>query len=190
MERPVQAAPGKPESGAGEFPPLRVRLRDGRSVTIRAIRPDDADAMRAAFEHLSAEARYSRFMGAVKLTPAMVERAVRPLGDHERALAAIAGEGPDGAIVGGARYVKGADSETCEFAVTITDGWRGAGLASRMLRALIRDAGGRGLKYMDGFVLAANKPMLDLARRLGFEVGASDEGPAVRLVRRDLSTNQ
>ena len=170
----------------GEFSPMPVTLRDRRSVTIRAIRPDDADAMRAAFEHLSAEARYSRFMGAVKLTPALLERAVRPLADRERALAAIAGEGTDWTIVGGARYVKGRDSETCEFAVTITDGWRGAGLASRMMRALITDAATRGLKRMEGYVLAANKPMLDLARRLHFEIGPSDEGPSVKLVRLDL----
>jgi len=57
------------------------------------------------------------------------------------------------------------------------------------LVALTRDAGGRGLKRMDGFVLAASKPMLGLARRLGFEVGASDEGPSVKFVRLDLSTN-
>jgi RimJ/RimL family protein N-acetyltransferase len=175
-----------PRTAVDEFPPVRVTLRDGRRVTLRAIRPDDADAMRAAFERLSAEARYSRFMMAVNLTPAIVERAIRPLADRERALVAVAGEGTDGTIVGGARYVGGGDGETCEFAVTITDGWRGAGLASSMMRALIRDARTRGLKRMEGYVLAANRPMLDLARRLDFEVGASDEGPSVKLVRLDL----
>ena len=63
-----------------------MTLRDGRNVTLREIRPDDADAMRAAFERLSTEARYTRFMSVVKLTPAMVERAVRPLADRERVL--------------------------------------------------------------------------------------------------------
>ena len=187
MEPADPAVPGKPESAASEFPALRVTLRDGRSVTLREIRPDDADAMGAAFERLSAEARYSRFMSVVKLTPAMVERAVRPLGDRERALVAIAGEGTNGTIVGGARYVRGQDGEACEFAVTITDDWRGAGLASGMMRVLIRDACTRGLKRMEGYVLAANRPMLDLARRLDFEVGASDEGPLVKLVRLDLA---
>jgi len=186
MERANLTVPGKPESAASEFSPVRLTLRDGRSVTIRAIRPDDADAMRAAFEHLSAEASYSRFLGAVNLTPAMAEHAVRPLADRERALVAVAGEGSDGTIVGGARYVRGGDGGTCEFAVTITDGWRGAGLASSMMRALIRDACTRGLKRMEGYVLAANRPMLDLARRLHFEIGPSDEGPSVKLVRLDL----
>ena len=99
---------------------------------------------------------------------------------------AVAGEGADGAIVGGARYIAGGNSETCEFAIMISDEWRGAGLASRMMRALITDAATRGLKRMEGYVLAANRPMLDLARRLGFEAGASDEGPSVKLVRLDL----
>ena len=68
----------------------------------------------------------------------------------------------------------------------IADEWRGVGLASSIMRALIRDARARGLKRMEGYVLATNKPMLELARRLGFEVGASDEGPSVRLARLDL----
>ena len=59
----------------------------------------------------------------------------------------------------------------------IADGWRGAGLASSIMRALIRDARARGLKRMEGHVLAENRSMLDLARRLGFAVGASEEGP-------------
>jgi len=186
MERANLTVPGKPAAALDEFPPVRVTLRDGRSVTVREIRPDDADAMRAAFDHLSEEARYSRFMLAVNLTPAMVERAVRLSSDRERALVAVLGEGADATIVGGARYVRGTDSETCEFAVTIADEWRGAGLASGLLRALIRDARTRGLKRMEGYVLATNTPMLDLARRLNFTVGASDEGPSVKLVRLDL----
>ena len=36
----------------------------------------------------------------------------------------------------------------------ISDGWRGMGLASSIMRALIRDARTRGLKRMEGYVLA------------------------------------
>ena len=39
---------------------------------------------------------------------------------------------------------------------------------------------------MEGFVLAGNTSMLALARKLGFEVTASDEGPRVRYVRLEL----
>ncbi|MCC7486644.1 MAG: GNAT family N-acetyltransferase [Burkholderiales bacterium] len=175
---------GNREAG---FAPVRVALRDGRSVMVRAIRPDDADAMRAALDDLSPEARYSRFMMPLKqLSPVLLERAVRVAGERERALVAVIGESPAETVVGGARYAGGPDDEACEFAITVADGWRGAGLASRMLKVLIADARARGWRRMEGYVLASNRAMLDLARRLGFEVGASEEGPSVKLVRLDL----
>ena len=168
------------------FVPIRVALRDGRSVTIRAIRADDAEGMQAAVARLSEEARYTRFMAPLKeLSPTMLERAVRPAAGRDLALVVVAGEGQDEVIVGGARYI-GAEDGSCEFAVTITDAWQGVGLASRLMRELIRDARAHGLKRMDGFVLASNRPMLELARRLGFSVGPSEEGPSVRLVRLEL----
>jgi len=170
-----------------DFAPVKVALRDGRSVTIRAIRADDAEGMQAAMRRLSDEARYTRFMAPLKaLSPSMLERAVHPVASRDLALVAVAGEGADEIIVGGARTI-GAGDGSCEFAVTITDGWQGAGLASKLMRALIEDARARGLERMEGYVLASNRPMLELARRLGFSVGPSEEGPSVRLVRLELS---
>jgi GNAT superfamily N-acetyltransferase len=177
------------EAQLGDFPPRGVSLRDGRSVTIRAIRADDAEGMQSAIVRLSEEARYTRFMAPLKeLSPAMLERAVRPVAGRDLALVAVAvaGEGEDEVIIGGARYI-GTEDGSCEFAVTITDDWQGAGLASTLMKALIEDARTRSVKRMDGFVLASNRPMLELARRLGFSVGPSEEGPSVRLVRLELA---
>jgi len=171
-----------------EFAPVRATVRDGRSVTIRSIRSDDAAAIQTAFVQLSREARYSRFMAPLNnLPPAMLKRAVQPAAARELALVAVAGDGADEIVVGGARYVRGSDDHTCEFAVTVGDDWRAAGLGSRMLKELILDAQARGFKRMEGYVLAANAPMLRLARRLGFEAAASDEGPSVKLVHLDLA---
>ena len=169
------------------FAPIGVALRDGRSVTVRAIRADDAEGMQAAFVRLSEEARYTRFMAPLKeLSPSMLERAVRPVAGRDLALVVVSGEGKDEVIVGGARTI-GAPDGSCEFAVTITDNWQGAGLATRLMTALIEDARARGIERMDGYVLASNRPMLALARRLGFSVGPSAEGPSVRLVRLELA---
>ncbi len=75
------------------FEPVNVALRDGRSVMIRAVRADDAEGMQAAMVRLSEEARYTRFMAPLKeLSPAMLERAVRPVPDRDLALVAVAGE--------------------------------------------------------------------------------------------------
>jgi len=165
----------------------RVSLRDGRSVMIRSVRVEDAAGMQAAVTRLSDEARYTRFMAPLKeLSPSMLERAVHPVADRDLALVAVDGEGAEEEIVGGARYI-GAEDGSCEFAVTIADGWQGAGLASRLMQSLIEHARAQGLTHMDGFVLASNRAMLALARRLGFSVGPSEEGPSVKLVRLELA---
>jgi len=42
----------------------RATLRDGTPVDVRPIRPEDADALRRAFDRLGPESRYRRFMAA------------------------------------------------------------------------------------------------------------------------------
>ena len=182
------------ESVSADFTPINVTLRGGRKVMLRSIRPDDADALQAAMGRLSGEARYMRFMAAVKeLSPVMLERAVHPLAGRELALVAQADatdDGTGGRIVAGARYIAGEDLQTCEFAIAVTDAWCGAGLASRLMRELIRSARAHRLKRMEGFILAGNAPMRKLAKRLGFQVTASDEGPGVVRVVLDLDSAQ
>ena len=169
------------------FTPIEITLRDGRRVRLREIRPDDRDEVLQAFGRLSSESRYTRFMSTLKdLSPQMLERAVHPRTDRELGLVAEidALDGID--IVAGARYYIQADGESCEFAITVADGWQGAGLASRLLRELIGAARARGLKHMEGFVLAGNRAMLTLARRLGFTVTPDPEDATVKIVRLDL----
>jgi RimJ/RimL family protein N-acetyltransferase len=182
------------ESTSADFTPVSVKLRDGRRVTLRSIRADDGDAMQAAMGRLSGEARYMRFMAAVKqLSPDLLKRAVNPVAGRDLALVALAAAAGDEAgrrIVAGARYIASPDLQTCEFGIAVTDEWCGAGLASHLMRELIRSARMRGLKSMEGFILAANAPMRKLAGRLGFKVTASDEGPGVVRVCLDLDSAQ
>jgi acetyltransferase len=91
-------------------------------------------------------------------------------------------------IVGAASCMIGADPETCEFAITIVDPYAGGGLGKGLLTTLIEVARRRGLRVMEGFVLAANKPMLELARRLGFEIRFDPDDLSVRIVRLELGS--
>ena len=171
------------------FQPIEATLRDGRRVRIRAIRPDDRDEVVQAFDRLSRESRYTRFMSPLLQVPATVlERTLQLQDAHELGLVAEI-DAPDGIdIVAGARYFIQADGETCEFAVTVADGWQKVGLASRLMRELIAAARARGLRHMEGFVLAGNGGMLDLARRLGFSLRADPHDHAVTIVRLPLTT--
>jgi len=170
------------------FVPIEVELRDRRRVRLREIRPDDREEVRQAFERLSSESRYTRFMSTVKeLSPHMLDRAVHKQTERELGLVAEI-DAPDGIdIVAGARYYVQADNGRCEFAITVADGWQGVGLASRLMRELIEAARLRGLKQMEGFVLAENSGMLNLARRLGFTVETDPDDVMVKIVRLDLT---
>jgi RimJ/RimL family protein N-acetyltransferase len=168
--------------------PLDIALRDGRHVTLRAIRPDDAEALRKAFDHLSSEARITRFMAPMKQLPGdMLERAVNPSPGQEVALVAVAANEDGGeTVVAGARYYADANNEAAEFAVTVADEWQGLGLATALLKELIRRGREQGLRFIDGFVLARNRAMLDCAKRLGFEVMTGTGDPGTVLIRLNL----
>src|SRR5262245_21999253 len=103
-------------------PTFTVQLRDGRSVTVRPITPEDKDGLNDAVMSLSDESRYTRFMAATRQWSAQVlEAATHPKPRQECALVAVSGDPVDGVIVGGARYASLPDSHTCEFAVTVND---------------------------------------------------------------------
>jgi RimJ/RimL family protein N-acetyltransferase len=153
--------------------PRRVTLRDGREVTVRAVVETDAESIVRAFERLSDESRYSRFMMHKKrLSDAAVQRGVHPRPGRDFVLVATtaAADGVD--IVGAAQYVQADESGdgACEFAITVAEDWRGSGLATRLLAGLVRRARRDGYETMEGWVIAENTAMLALARRLGFGI--------------------
>lgn len=170
------------------FLPVELRLRDGRCVTVRAVRPEDKDEFQAALKGLSPESRYARFMSPLReLSPKMLDRATHPEAGRELQLVVVTREGAREKIVAGARYSAAAGSRDCEFALVVIDDWQRLGLARQLLGELMRAARARGFERMEGYILSSNASMLGLARQLGFAQVESPEGPSVRMVRCDLS---
>jgi L-amino acid N-acyltransferase YncA len=167
--------------------PASLELRDGRKVTLRGIREQDKAAIRTAFHRLSPDSRYTRFMMSVRDVPeALLEAATHPVQGREFTVIAVHGEGAAETIVAAARYVGVADSDTCEFAVTVADDWHALGLARRLLVVLIAAATTQGFHCMEGFVLTRNTAMRRLARALGFVDHPSEDDATLREVRLDL----
>jgi RimJ/RimL family protein N-acetyltransferase len=166
------------------FTEFDVTLRDGRAVHVRAMRPSDEAEILQAFDRMSADARYMRFMRTVREPNR--ERVRKTLASFPESGLGIVATVPaaDGFdIVGSAIFVLGNDASTCEFAITIAADYGGAGLGRVLLTALVDAAKQRGLREMEGFVLAANKPMLRLAARVGFSVAPDPDDPSIRLCR-------
>jgi len=173
-----------------DFRRIDANLRDGRTVHLRAVCPADEAEFVQAFDRLGAQARYMRFMRVVReADPQRVRKVLASFPEQGIGIVATvpASDGID--IVGSATAVFDEDGAGCEFAITVASEFAGAGLATLLMTALIETAKARGIRVMNGFVLATNQPMLRLARRLGFSIAADPEDASVRLCRLELAAN-
>lgn len=158
----------------------RVTLADGAPVTIRPIRPGDADIEQEFVRNLSKESRFFRFMdGTRELKPQMLARFTQVDYDAHMAFIAVTETSGREIEIAVARYVAAADSTRCEFAIVVADEWQRRGVGSLLMRKLISAARARGLRRMYGEVLAGNRRMLNFVRRLGFRPVADPGAPAV-----------
>ena len=179
---------GTPSGPAEGIAPRDVALRDGRTVHLRPVSPADEAEFLQAFERLSDEARYMRFMRVVRAPDTDRLRAVLasfPENGVGIVATVAADDGLD--IVGSAVAVFAADRSTCEFAITVAAGFGGVGLATVLMTALIDETRRRGVKEMEGFVLSQNQAMLGLAKRLGFRIGYEPGDASVRVCRLTLN---
>ena len=175
---------------SSRYRPRRVVLRDGRELTLRAITASDAEHIERAFERLSRDSRYQRFLQHKKtLNAEAVQRGVHPRPGQDFAFVATVAAGDDIDIVGAAQYVRASasDATTCEFAITVAEDWRGSGLAHQLVACLLRRAPRDGYLTMEGLVLATNAPMIALARRLKFKVEPVAGSSSVVRVYRELA---
>jgi acetyltransferase len=172
----VRALPGRPgqyrHMAIHPYPANLVeswRGRNGEMVTLRPIRPEDAEIEQEFVRGLSAESRHFRFMDTLReLTPSMLLRLTQIDYDREMAFIATVGRDNREVEIGVCRYVSNPDGRTCEFAIVVADDWQKQGLGRRMMDQLIVVARERGLSAMMGHVLRGNRGMLTLCERLGF----------------------
>jgi RimJ/RimL family protein N-acetyltransferase len=160
-------------------------LKDGTRVTIRAVRPDDGDRIHAAFRHLSRESVYKRFMGYKRDVSEAELRHITGV-DFKRdvALLVTTGAGDDEIVIGGASYFaidSNTPSQRAELAFTVEQEYQAQGMASRLLRRLIRFARQRGVLQFEADVLSGNLPMLHVFRASGLPMKVEQDGDAVHV---------
>ncbi len=156
---------------------------DGHSFFIRPIRPSDADLLIDHFASLSPKSVYMRFFSPLKqLSRDMLIRLTQIDYDREIALVAIMGKGKDRKMVGVCRVIDYPDGQQAEFAIAVSDDWQGRGIGAALLKQCLKAAWGKGLKRVNGLVLAENAQMLKLARKFGFKINRSSDGPEYELI--------
>jgi len=168
----------------------RGELLDGEPIVIRPIRPEDEPAMVAFHGALSEQSVRMRYMAGLKLDERTThERLVRIcFTDYDRELAlvverqAAAGERQIVALGRLSRErVRGATG--AEFSLLVADTWQGQRVGGQLLSRLIEVARQEGIGRIYADVLESNVRMQRLCARLGFEIGAPEDG-VVRAERR------
>lgn len=164
------------------------QLPDGTDISVRPIRPEDAEIEQTFVKNMSAESKYFRFMQSLdSLTPLMLARFTQIDYDREMALIAVVkDETAHAKILGVVRYVANPDRQSCEFALAIADEWQRKGIGRQLMQRLMMVARDRGIEVMEGEVLANNTKMLQLCERLGFRIARDSTEPDVVQVRRHL----
>ena len=147
------------------------QLADGRPVELRPAGPGDVSAIAGLYLDLSPESFYRRF-NTEPLAPALVAR-LAGFGSGAACLVAAA-PSDAGRVVAEARYVPIAPG-TAELALTVADGYQGAGLGHLLLDALVARAREDGLERLRAVVLLANTAMLRLLQRFGWVLAAPTE---------------
>jgi RimJ/RimL family protein N-acetyltransferase len=157
------------------------RLRDGRPIEIRALRPDDRAEMLAAIGRTGTQSLQRRFF-VPKKGFSEQEIAFFLNIDFENHVALVAQIDEDGrpAITGGGRYIVVRPGQA-EIAFMVVDAYQGQGIGTVLMRHLAVLARDAGLKELIAEVLPQNTAMLKVFRKFGFRPGSKREPQVVHL---------
>jgi len=141
-----------------------VVLRDGTAVWVRAIRPDDKERMRIAFQQLSSRTVYRRFFQHLTALTSDALREATELDFHDHVgLALTVGEGTSERLIGVGQFVRVAPGADCaEVAFVVADDYQHRGAATLLLQHLIDVARGVGVRQLLALVLEDNREMLEV----------------------------
>jgi RimJ/RimL family protein N-acetyltransferase len=140
-----------------------VVLKNGETVRIRPIRPDDEPRLVALYDRFSRHTAYQRFFTVRQHLPQDWIHYFANV-DYRRRLA-IVGERDSVAgieLVGVGRYEPSDEEGTGEVAFVLEDGYQGLGLGAVLLDEVVRAGTERGLTRFRALVLGENHRMLRL----------------------------
>ncbi len=152
------------------------KLRDGRTVMLRPIKPEDASLWLEMFRKFSEESKRYRFFQIIKDTPSeVVARYCNIDYDKEMAIVAELTEEGRRRILGVVRLVVEPDGKTGEIAFIVADPWQGLGLGWKMVDYMIEICRDKRLETIYALILRDNHRAIILVKEMGFAIAHFDE---------------
>jgi acetyltransferase len=162
-------------------------LKDGTSVILRPIRPEDEKLIVNFHERLSEDSVYMRYLAPLHLSQRIAhERLIKVcFNDYDRELGLVAvhqnRQTREQEILGIGRLVKSRSANKAEFSLLVVDKHQRSGLGKELLRRLVHVAREQGLSQIIGYILHANRAMLHLSEKLGFRQIRNTDDPLVKV---------
>jgi acyl-CoA hydrolase/GNAT superfamily N-acetyltransferase len=163
--------------------------RSGLDIFLRPVKIGDEPLMKDFFYDISNDSMYRRFMSARMDMPheRLQKFGVVDYSDSMMILAIIEGDCKETVVAIG-QYEINDKMHTAEVAIIVKDEHHHLGVGYDLLSYLTRLAKRRGLLGFTAEVLVENKPMLNLFKKMGFDIDKrSDEGVyEMRMMFRDI----
>ena len=179
MDATMQSSPCRTPDAAGETGGGYVAgcrrhavLRDGTKVCIRAIRPDDKERLRIAFERLSPQSVYQRFFHQItELTPGELRHLTElDFRDHVGLVLTI-DEGSGERLIAVCRFVRVTPGEDrAEVGFAVADEYQRRGAATLLLQQLVAVARRSGIREFVAQMLDDNVAMLRVLENSGLSL--------------------
>jgi GNAT superfamily N-acetyltransferase len=149
-------------------------LKDGTSIRIRLLRPEDAPLLAEMYNGLSDESFYQRFLSMTKPIPqAMLPRLCQIDYFNSMALVALADDSGHELIVGEGRYAREGGSDFADVAFAVAQDYQGRGIGWILMRQLVEVARRQGLAGFTAEILSANSVMIHMFHKLGLDLESS-----------------
>jgi acetyltransferase len=186
-----------PEIGEEQLPRLAIRpypveyageftMKDGATVTIRPIRPEDEPLMVKFHQTLSERSVYMRYFHVLNLSQRVEhERLTRICFiDYDREMALVVdGEDPqthERRILGVGRLTMSRGGNEAEFALLVSDLYQRRGLGTELMRRLLEIGRHEKLARITADILSENREMQHICEKLGFKLTRTADDPTVK----------
>jgi acetyltransferase len=162
---------------------LSTTLKDGTSVTLRPIRPEDEPLVVQFHHELSEYSVRQRYFEFISLDNRVAhERLVRIcFNDYDREWTIVAEttRNQKKQIVGIGRLTRTPGLAQAEYKLIIIDAYHHLGLGTQLMQQLLHIAKQEKIQIVDGYILSENTGMLKICQKLGFTLHQEKDSPII-----------